>query len=216
MLNFDGSLLAYDAKDKNRLVVVVNGSEQRYYDGSYGPAFSDNGRHFIYVAWREGRQYLIFDGKELGPYHEIAELSIEFSHSGSSISFVVINDTNQQIVVVDGKGGKPYDEVLRHPPPPIWGVTPAFSESGSHFAYVADGEDYQVIVADGRESKQYELVIPRDIDSCPRTASFSGTLRLHEMIVRRHTNSCRFSSFEHIFAYRGGELFLIEVQLPSP
>ncbi|MHB9023803.1 MAG: WD40 repeat domain-containing protein [Armatimonadota bacterium] len=109
------------------------------------PVFSPDSKHLVYTARRmaedgEYRSYLIFDGKEFGPYGMIQGLT--FSTVGARYGYAAWLPDGSQIVVIDGKASRPFKRVS----------PPAISPDGERFAYLAEEMSGRTLfVLDGEE-----------------------------------------------------------------
>jgi predicted Zn-dependent protease/Tol biopolymer transport system component len=75
--------------------------------------------------------------------------SLRLSPDGSRAAYAA-QYGNRFVVVVDGKEGKKYDQVVRG--------TPVFSRDSRHVAYGAGSSGAHVVVADGKEGEPYDEV----------------------------------------------------------
>jgi hypothetical protein len=73
-LSHDGKRFAYWATEDGKSFVVLDGKEEKRYDGiSRGghPVFSPGGKHFGYVIFKEKNCFVVLDGKEGKEYDRI-------------------------------------------------------------------------------------------------------------------------------------------------
>lgn len=125
---------AYVCKtDDDRATVVVDGTPGALYDDVWCMQFGKNGS-LAYFARRNGKQFLVLNGKE-GQAHERAggrggmfrgASSPSFSPEGNRIAYVAF-EKDTEAVVVDGTTGTSYMSVSE----PLW------STDETHVAYVA-------------------------------------------------------------------------------
>lgn len=132
--------------------LVLNGQEQDWPVGkSYNifPTFSPDSKHLAYAAERDGKFFVVTDGKA-GPAYDWVIATV-FSPDSKRLAYVA-GKNNKKFVVVDGvEDPLQFDEVL--------GVV--FSPDSKHVAYRArigsrnDGKT--VVVLDGKKKKIYNL-----------------------------------------------------------
>jgi len=137
--------------------VLESGQQCIVVDGAEGPAyerilpntfsFSQNSRHFVYVAARGEKAYVLkdnkvvlegdasgWDGNQRGPY---------LSPNGERLACIVRRGW-QWFVNVDGIESPPWDQIGNL-------GRPAFSADGRHFAYSAGRSSQMCRVIDGQE-----------------------------------------------------------------
>jgi len=115
----DGKHLAYAAERDGIPWVVVDGKEQ-YRGGFIPPVFSPNSKHIAYgngqalaVYGRavQMQQWVVLDGLEQKHYRSVTKDSLTFSSDSQHLAYIVADETGQ-FVVIDGKEGKPYEEIF--------------------------------------------------------------------------------------------------------
>lgn len=189
-INGDATILAYDAREKKISFVVVNEKEDRGHVPVSLVDLTPDGREVFYVARNGAGVTLVRGANEIGRFHEIAPLSISWSPSGRRVAYVAIDESDRQFLVVDGKSAKPYRALLRSEAL-VWMRVPAFSSDETHVAYIAEGDDFQTIVVDACESREFERVL--QVTPVQRDVSDSQLL----------------------YAYRGNKVFSVRVSLQS-
>ncbi len=146
----DGSVaVAFDATRDGRQLLVVNGQEF--------PADDPRGRERFFgedAAWarevvREGKHFVVWQGKEVGPFNEQIGTSLrsEPRAGGRLVVFEGKRD-GKQFAVVDGVEGKPYDYVG-----PIY-----VSPGGEHTLYPVRSGKESFVVLDGKEGPKFSNV----------------------------------------------------------
>ena len=114
---------------------VLNGKEEKKFYGAGTLVFSADGQHLAYAAedtiGERRVQFVVLDGNELTPYYGVDNRSITFSPDSSRLAYSAIKTPlprtlsthtpalissfttfkTQALYVLDGKAGKPYDEV---------------------------------------------------------------------------------------------------------
>ncbi|MGB9590425.1 MAG: hypothetical protein ACPL68_06005, partial [Candidatus Hydrothermia bacterium] len=87
--------------------------------GEYGPyanmeglSGSADGRAWGFKAWKaDGKQYVLINGKEWGPYgiaSSLVDFSLNFSSDGSAWGFAAEKADGKQYVLINGKEWGPY------------------------------------------------------------------------------------------------------------
>lgn len=176
----DGKRVAYIANAGDRQFVVVDGKEERQYDGiGEGTLiFSPDSRRVAYVAIAGNKQFVVVDGKEEKQYDAIG-IPI-FSPDSKRMAYMVQVD-NRQFVVVDGNEEKQYDGIGER--------TLVFSPDSKKVAYAAQAADKWFVVIDGKEGKQYDSILGEGItfdspDSLHYLASSGAEIYLVEERIK--------------------------------
>jgi len=180
-------------------------------DGKKGPdynsieigslVFSNDGRHFAYIARRDLKLFVVVDGKEGPEYDEITGSMpwIVFSANGEHFAYGAVNyakttaDANphpptigpppirkvlKAVVVVDGKEGQSYDSVRK----------PILSLDGTQVAYVAiTGVTYtglkMKVVINGKEDPLYDMVGALAFSPDGKRVAYTATKDRKEFMV---------------------------------
>jgi hypothetical protein len=89
--------------------MVVDAEPGPVYDGVGRDTgrFSADGRHYAYVASRNGLQFVVLDGIEGKPYDGITEGSLHFSPDGGYLVYSAMRP-GESFIVVGGTEGKRY------------------------------------------------------------------------------------------------------------
>lgn len=136
-------------KQVNKWRVILDGEGGLEHDGVLEGSllFSPDSAHFAYIA-RDGNQVrLVLDGKPHVACDEILPASLAFSPQGGRLAYTARKHSwrgrdfagTVAVVVLDGKEGQPCTAVLEA----------KFSPDGRRFAYVAQADNYCVLVVDG-------------------------------------------------------------------
>jgi Tol biopolymer transport system component len=136
----DGATLAYGAGLGQRKFIVVNGQPQTAYASIGEPAFSPDGKRLVYIAdlTANGPTLLVDSGKE-GKHYDGIEEDLYFSAGGQHVAMVA-HVGDEELVVVDGVEGKPYDLIIT-----LGGGKVQFdSEERFHYLAVKGGELFLV------------------------------------------------------------------------
>jgi hypothetical protein len=107
--------VAYAAKAGNKFFVVLDGTEEKPYDGIMqggAPTFSPDSRRVAYSAQAGNKWFVIVDGKEEKPYDAILPGSLTFSPDSQRVAYGAKGGNKNWFVVVDGNEGKKYDGFL--------------------------------------------------------------------------------------------------------
>jgi WD40 repeat protein len=169
----DGKTVAYNASSApDRRLVVVNSAESQKYDFdrrggtqlqaggfSFPFYFSPDGKRVAYAAKRDGKQFIVVDGKEGKKHGSVGKIT--FSPDGRRIAYLSIPGNIEEAmlkgrwsVVIDGVQGKEYAYI----------AAPVFSPDSKRMAYVAVGglptaPKSRGVVVDGVEyGKKYDAV----------------------------------------------------------
>lgn len=226
----DSRHLIYLAKQKGKWFVVTDGLEGKHHDLISNCFFSPNSRRTLYHVARgykrvpvpgsglcgdapakpeapeeQTKEFLVVDGNKWKEYDHVGAPS--FSPNSRRVAFVAYSK-GKQLVVVDGKEGRHYDEVLvtwektadflSYPYNP-YGMAnwqwQHFSPDSRHVAYVAKCNGKWRIVVDGVEASSYDHFIepPR----IPTKLVFDSPRSLHAIGVR------------------DGKMFRVEVEIVS-
>jgi len=162
----DGRRVAYVAKAGNKMFVVVDGKEEKRYDGigKGSLIFSPDSKRVAYVAKSADKWFVVVDGKEEKEYDSISMFSrlkdvgvkgsVIFSPDGKRVAYWTEAKTKAGsvlCVVVDGKEEKQYDGI----------GSPIFSPDSKRVAYVAKLGNMEFVVVDGKEGKRYDEIVMR-------------------------------------------------------
>jgi Tol biopolymer transport system component len=150
----DRSRVAHGARIGDRQFVVVsdfssvnNDKRGKTYDKVSSVALSDDGGTVTYYSEKRGRTYLVIGEKEVDFAGDTILFPPVFNGDGSQVA-VGVTQEGKNLVLIDGKGGMPYDAVTR----------PVFSPDGSRLLYRAarDGKWYIILAdADGERIREY-------------------------------------------------------------
>ena len=105
--------VAYGAQVGDKWFVVVDGEEQKQYDGigASGPIFSPCSRRVAYGAQVGDKWFVVVDGKEEKQYDGIMEGTPIFCPDSKRVAYgAQVGD--KWFVVVDGEEGKQYDGIV--------------------------------------------------------------------------------------------------------
>lgn len=171
----DGKHFAYRAMTQRsgtgnrefvRWVMVVDAQNGPEFEEVSPAVFSPDGQHVAYRGKRtpttEGREVLIFDGKEVKESEYASQANLEkmtrefdyegqpgFSPNGRHWAYRARRKKNKEIMLVDGNGSAEFEEI----------TDPLFSSDSQHFAYRAKvKKNQEVILLDGKETAEFEAV----------------------------------------------------------
>jgi hypothetical protein len=139
----DNKRVAYTTKRENKSSVVIDGKEEKQYDGIGTIVFSPDSKHTAYAAKAGDKWSVVTDGKEGKQYDSIWK--IFFSPDSRHVAYAAKTD-NKWFFVVDEKEGKQYENLK----------TVVFSPDSKHMAYAAQAVNKWFVVLDGKEEKQYD------------------------------------------------------------
>ena len=147
-----GFVVAFDAVRDGRELFVVNGQEFAEDDPKGRELFfgEEAGRPREVV--RDGKHFVVWDDKEVGPFDEAAGSSLRTTPRGDGRLVTFEGKRGgKQMAVVDGVEGKPYDYVG-----PIY-----VSPGGEHILYPVRSGKEAFVVFDGEEGPKFSDI---DID----------------------------------------------------
>ena len=105
--------VAYAARVGTKQFVVVDGREERRYDGVLEGtlSFSPDSQRVAYVARVGAKQLVVVDGNEERHHDRILKGTLNFSPDSQRVAYAV-HDSTKRFVVVDGKRDKQYDAIV--------------------------------------------------------------------------------------------------------
>jgi len=132
-----------------RFRVVLDGKEQKHFEPAGKLTFSNDGKHFAYLAGTDGLALTraVIDGQE-GPVYGLVNPVI-FSDDGSRSAYIATKDMQHLVVVDTGKEGPAYNDIRNL----------VVSHDGQRVAYVGvnttSGQMQSVVVDNGKPGIQY-------------------------------------------------------------
>lgn len=148
-----GKRLAYVARPKgteSRVVVEAPGGPGKPYDEIFEGllVFSPDGARLAYGARRDGRWYVVDEGREFGPYDYLGSATgLVFSPDGKQLAWAALAGKQWQLVV-DGRAGPAYDNL----------ADVVFSGDGQRIAYAAQRGDQWMAVIDHKEQSPHRAI----------------------------------------------------------
>src|SRR3989344_3826883 len=147
----DSKQLAYAVIKNDKSCLVVNKKEYGCYDGipDYGVTFSQDSKHLAYEETDQDKNFIVVDGIKgiLYPLTTdwMAVQPIGFSPNGERFMYLIRKD-KKTVMVVDGKEGKPYDNIESQ-----LSAGHLFSPDSKHIAYLAEEGSNIILVIDDKE-----------------------------------------------------------------
>ena len=137
----DGKHVAFEARRRGKVLLVVDGVETPEFDEIELAAFSEDGSRFLYTGKRGGKQYLVVDGKPT---------------SYDSIGDAVFGTDGKHLAVSGQSGGKWFVELDGKRVKAINGQVTmlTFTTAGTLVLVARHGEQLTAVV-DGVEQKAY-------------------------------------------------------------
>lgn len=166
---------AYCAKKGEVQFVVLDGKRGPDYDHVSNVAFSDGGKHAVYGADRDGKGFLVTDGRaEPFEYTGVRDLTI--GPDGKPRAFAGTRD-GQAHAVIGGKEGPPFDEISHL----------AFTPDLAHHVYHAKkgGQGHQPVRFLTRLESWSDRMSAHDTPLCLRGQGFD-----RQSHRPRRTSSC--------------------------
>ena len=142
----DGEHFAYVGDDARKVVAVIDGAKSTPYDAIGHLVWSARNRS-AFVARRGAESFVVVDGKESGPYQDVAGLS--FSPTGRRLAWIARRDDGWW-VLEEGSERGPYDRVADL----VW------SPKGDNLAYGVGGRVGEWVVREGKPGRAFEGVLP--------------------------------------------------------
>jgi WD40 repeat protein len=131
--------------------VFIDGVPGAKYDAVEFLNFAPGGRTLAYAARKEGKWFVVLDGKET-PAYGVPQPLFLISPDGKRAAYIA-KDGEKTYMVVDGKPFGQYDP----------GAGPAlFSPDSAHFAYSAWNGKNAFVVLDGKQGREYGAAEDRD------------------------------------------------------
>lgn len=179
----DGESFAYDmrkGKGFGQSIMILNNIESRGYDSVGDGIFSSDGKHFAFMASKDGKDFFVIDNQD-GQRYDDANNFI-FSPNGQHYAYKVKNgnssfivydgeekpdvselpifsSNNNQVVFVLNKNSKKYILLSGKEGKNYDDIqNPIFSMDGRHLAYIGTAAGKQLVVLDGEEKKKYDKV----------------------------------------------------------
>ena len=146
-----GFVVAFNAVRDGRQLFVVNGQEFAEGDPKGRALFFGEEAGGPREVMREGKYFVVWEGKEVGPFDEQIGPSFLRAEPRANGGWLVVFEgkrDGKQIAVVDGVEGKPYDYVG-----PIY-----VSPGGAHTLYPARVGKESFVVFDGKEGPKFDNV----------------------------------------------------------
>lgn len=143
----NGVHYTYVVADKKEQKVIHDGKADHSYQDIINLCFTQDSNHLAYIAKRENKYFLVFDGIEGKGYDSITINSLLFSPDSKHYAFVG-KSGDKWVVVTETGEGKTYDE--------IGASFLSYSPDSLSLAYPARVGDKWVSVINGHEGKVYD------------------------------------------------------------
>jgi Tol biopolymer transport system component len=155
----DGKRVAYIAQWGHgppwKYLAIIDGREGPEYETKWiaGPIFSPDSKRVAYVGGRDGKEFVVLDGKELALHDDVDGIRLRFSPDSQRLAYIAYRGkygTQKQkaYFVVDGQEGREHGDSIYHT---------YFSPNSKHAAYIAingrwqDPSHTEQLVVDGSE-----------------------------------------------------------------
>lgn len=145
--------LAYVAKavgSSSRVVVEAPGGPGKPYDEIFDGllVFSPDGERLAYGGSRDGRWYVVVQGREFGPYDYLGSSTrLVFSPDSARLAWAALIEGRWHLIL-DGEPGPPYDNLSEV----------VFSGNSRRYAYVAQRGERWMVVVDREEQQPFEAI----------------------------------------------------------
>lgn len=113
---------------------------------------SPDGKHWAFVKKRDGKEFVVTDGRENKEYGHIlrgCEGYIVFSPDSKRMTWFA-EDSGKQFAVIDGEEGKRYEKAFQEEDSML------FSPDSKRVVYIAEDGGQQFLVRDGKEGNKYK------------------------------------------------------------
>jgi DNA-binding beta-propeller fold protein YncE len=117
---------------------------------------SPDANRIMFLAERDGEQFLSVNGVRLSGDHELKPLTIEFSPDSKHVAYVALRK-DREFVVIDGHEDNEYQEINTKAMDGRGGKI-VFSPDGRRVAYEANKGGKTCVVVDGVEGPQYDWI----------------------------------------------------------
>lgn len=154
-----GHLMAYRAGEILSQRVVVNGKEERAYDGIVCTILENpwegalvlgpDGRRVAYVTKQDHAWFVIVDDKVGPAYETVDKKTLCFSPDGRRLGYAA-KKNGKWFMVVDRHPEAPHDAIL---------TPPFFTQDSKHVAYIIRDADNEAVVVDGHVGSKYDKVV---------------------------------------------------------
>ena len=188
----DHQRLAYVLQEETwseKQFVVVDGKEQKAYNGIEGIVFSPDSRRLAYVANLGSGRVAVVDGREQRrsegvrnareDYYKIESGSFVFSPDSQRFAYIAVwdhpDDAIYWFVVVDGQEQKSYQEAVGD----LERASLAFSADSNRFAYVVSRgwwTQHRFVVIDEQEGSHFSRIVGPQRGGC---VIFDSSDQLH-------------------------------------
>lgn len=158
----------------------------------YSIVFSGLGRGVAYIAEKNGRSYVVHNGKAGKSYQSIGPVVL--SQNGQRIAYVA-HVNGQWLVVTDNREGEVFDMVGE----------PVFSPDGLHLAYEAQSGEKWRIVLDNRKSPESAGYFDKPIFSGDSSKLFYIENTADERSKRFILSDLAFNK-QHVREYKPGQV----------
>lgn len=149
--------VAWQCSEKGRAWVLVDGVKGPDFDSMLSPTFRfiapEDGKHYVYTAYRGKTQVHIIDGKEIADTKGIISISPDLRRVAYAVK-----QGDKVVVIADGKAGQRVDKTQ---------YQAAFSPDSRHLAYWAQVGDKQCVVLDGELGPAWDNIRSQDVCFLP-------------------------------------------------
>ena len=145
IINASHTKVAYRAKQKDKLFIVVGESKGAEFDDVRTPVFSPDGSTVAYQA-KQNRQWLIVVGDRKGAEFDEVGPPV-FSPDGSKVAYGARQGKTSFVMLGDQKG-REFEEVS----------SPIFSPKGDTIAYVADQKGKSLLIAGDKIVAEHKAI----------------------------------------------------------
>ncbi len=213
----DGQHWGYVIEERRKWCVVLDGKEQKQYDGVSSPVYSPDSQRVAYLAVANGKLMSVVNGKE-GKTYDDRDLPV-FSPDSKSAAFWA-KQGERSFIVYNGQKQPDYDDV----------GTPKYSSNSQRVAYLAQKNGRWMMAEPGKEGKLYDdikgtfyfsddslhlAMVAYDNQRQVVVVDGQEGNRYDEIITLGGVTKLHFDDGDafHYLARKGNDLFLVEETL---
>lgn len=154
-VNLVSKRVAYSEKKEDRYRMVVDGEIQSFYNDIRDFKFSEDGKHYAYVAKGDGEYFIIKNGKKIARHSFIGFNSLRWSPN-NQLAYTISEDDGYYVVYERNRFGP-----LASQQPKEGYNVPLFAFHPETFAiaYAAKRNDKWAVEISGERLKEYDMVM---------------------------------------------------------
>ncbi|MDY0131243.1 MAG: hypothetical protein RBR53_01110 [Desulforegulaceae bacterium] len=139
---------AFTAISNSNYFAVINGEEQKKYDGTGNLVTSNDGKNFAYIAQKGDKQFVVINGRE-GKSFDGFKNDPVFSPDGKRLAYIAFEGRHKGYVICQDKKYGPFKNINEL----------VFSPDSSKLGFIAFKDNGWQVFIDEKESKPYKNAI---------------------------------------------------------